>query len=95
MLCLYNPRSHSRIELLEEACRVLADHRRPDTSVGVVRDAYRCGQTVDIVPLSGLMAASIDMRTIVIVGNSHTTVKSGRMITPRGYAGKYSLGLPG
>jgi precorrin-3B C17-methyltransferase len=32
------------------------------------------------------------MFTIVIVGNSQTAVYGGKLLTPRGYAGKYDLG---
>jgi precorrin-3B C17-methyltransferase len=32
------------------------------------------------------------MLTIVIVGNSQTRLVGDRMLTPRGYAGKYDLG---
>jgi precorrin-3B C17-methyltransferase len=93
VLCLYNPCSHSRVDFLEENCRVLANCRKPETPVGVVCNAYRPGLRVDIVPLSGLSAAPVDMRTILVVGNSRTTIENGKMITPRGYAGKYSLEL--
>jgi precorrin-3B C(17)-methyltransferase len=31
----------------------------------------------------------INMLTIVLIGNSNTYVKNGKMITPRGYEKKY------
>jgi precorrin-3B C17-methyltransferase len=31
------------------------------------------------------------MLSTVLIGNSHTFVREGRMVTPRGYANKYDL----
>ena len=33
----------------------------------------------------------IDMKTVVIIGNSQTFIWNDRMITPRGYSSKYNL----
>ncbi|MBK5225114.1 MAG: hypothetical protein JJD96_00890 [Thermoleophilia bacterium] len=35
-----------------------------------------------------LPARQIDMRTIIIIGNSRTAIINGRMVTARGYEGK-------
>ena len=37
VLCLYNPRSARRTAQFDEALAILAEHRKPDTPVGVVR----------------------------------------------------------
>jgi precorrin-3B C17-methyltransferase len=50
---------------------------------------------VQIVTLADLPAAPVDMLTLVVVGGSHTYVHNGKMVTPRGYAGKYALGEKG
>ena len=92
VLCLYNPKGRSRTETFDLACEILARHRSPETSVGVVRAAYRVGQKVDVITLAELPQAEVDMVTLVIVGNSRTTVHNGKMVTPRGYANKYELG---
>ena len=73
------------------ACEVLARHRRPETPVGIVRSAYRPDQRVDIGRLVDLSSVDVDMLTIIVVGNSQTEAHDGKLITPRGYAGKYSL----
>jgi cobalt-precorrin 5A hydrolase/precorrin-3B C17-methyltransferase len=84
-VCFYNPRSRARHWQLEAACGLLAEHRKPDTPVGIVRDAFRPTQSVTITTLGDLEVSAVDMVTIVVVGNSQTTTLAGRMVTPRGY----------
>lgn len=91
VLVLYNPRSKRRAGLLAEALSIVARHRAPQTPVGMVRQAWRQGQRVGVTPLADTDCAVADMLTIVVVGNSHTRLCGGRMLTPRGYAGKYDL----
>lgn len=85
VVALYNPRSNTRTEPLDLALRLLAEARGGDTVVGVVRDAGREGESARIATLAGLDPESIDMFTILIVGNSNTRVVADRMVTPRGY----------
>jgi len=92
ILCLYNPKGRKRTEPFELTCDILEAHCAPETPVGIVRSAYREQQEVEIVPLSGLRDAEVDMVTILIIGNRSTRVVNGKMITPRGYAQKYDLG---
>lgn len=92
ILCLYNPKGKQRVEPFELTCEILARHLPPETPVGVVRAAYREKQAVEIITLAELPAAEVNMVTIIIVGNRHTFISNGRMVTPRGYAGKYNLG---
>ncbi len=90
VLCLYNPKGKRRVEPFQIACQIMLKHRDPQTPVGVVRKAYRPGQKVSIVHLEELPACDIDMLTILIVGNQDTYAKNGKLITPRGYADKYT-----
>ena len=92
VLCLYNPRSRQRCEPFAPACPILRRARAPGAPVGVVRAAYREGQTVTLTTLDQLASAPVDMLSIVIVGSSRTVVHEGRMITARGYGYKYRLG---
>ena len=85
VLALYNPASRERRWQLGEACAILSRHRAADTPVGLVREAYRPGQTVAVVPLSALATQAVDMLTIAIVGNSQTRRVGDRLLTPRGY----------
>jgi precorrin-3B C17-methyltransferase len=90
VVALYNPRSRKRSHQLLEARRILLGHRSPQTPVGIVRDAYRTGQNVTLTDLEHLdeMVGTVDMVTIVVIGNSNTFVDHHRMVTPRGYEAK-------
>ena len=85
IVCLYNPKSKKRTGYVERAADILLKYREKETPVGIVRNAGRKGEEVCITTLSRLKDAKIDMFSVVIVGNSQTYVKNGRMITPRGY----------
>lgn len=90
VICIYNPTSKKRQPLFEQVCALLARHRPVNTPVGWVRDAGGPGEESSIIDLSDLFRQQIDMRTIVIVGNSNTEVLNGRMVTRRGYERKNS-----
>ena len=86
IVCLYNPKSRKRTGYVEQAADILMKYRKPRTPVGIVRNAGRKDETMDITTLEELKDAEIDMFSIVIIGNSQTYVKNARMITPRGYS---------
>ena len=90
VVALYNPRSQRRQTQLLEAREILLKHRPGDTPVGIVGDAFRPGQRVKITSLQKLEkeAESVDMVTIVVIGNSTTYLHAGKVITPRGYEEK-------
>ena len=85
VVALYNPRSAGRTWQLEAARRLLLEHRKPSTPVGLVTDAYRPGQSVELTTLGELDPTHAGMTTIVVIGSSQTRILAGRMITPRGY----------
>jgi len=91
VVVLYNPRSARRKDQLPAALAAIAAHRPGSTPVGLVKRAYRPGQEVLVRSLSGLDPEDVDMQSILVVGNSSTRVAGGRLLTPRGYAGKYGL----
>jgi len=91
VVVLYNPRSGRRKDQLPKALAVLAAHRPGTTPVGLVKRAYRPGQEVIATTLAGLDPEAVDMQSILVVGNAATRMAGGRMLTPRGYAGKYGL----
>jgi len=82
---LYNPASQRRRELLAEAQRIFLEQRPSGTPAGLVRNAYRAGQTVRIVELSQLPLDDVDMFTTVVIGNSQTRLIGERMVTQRTY----------
>lgn len=92
VLVLYNPRSRRRAGLLARALAIVSRHRAPGTPLGIVRQAWREGQSVRVTDLSCVDPGEVDMLTIVIIGNSQTRTVKDRMLTPRGYAGKYGMG---
>ncbi len=80
---LYNPASQRRRSLLAEAQKIFLGHRSPATPVGVVRNAYRPGQSVRMVTLGELPLGDVDMLTVVVIGSSQTAITGGRMVTRR------------
>jgi precorrin-3B C17-methyltransferase len=88
VVAIYNPKSKKRTDYLEKAAGILMKYRGADTPVGVVRNAGREGESKTITTLGKLGEADVDMFSVVIVGNSNTYVKNGRIITPRGYREK-------
>ncbi len=89
---LYNPVSRRRRWQLQAALAAFLRHRRAETPVGLVRNAYRDGQHVMIVPLGAVPAERVDMLTTVVIGNAATREWNGRMVTPRGYTRRDSGG---
>ena len=90
VVALYNPKSRGRTTQIGTACDILLRHRAPQTPVGIVRNACRAGEDITLTTLGEMLECEIDMFSLVLVGNSSTYVDAaGRMVTPRGYAGKY------
>lgn len=81
----YNPKSKKRVDYLERAADIIMKHRDSSTPAGIVRNAGRPDQKAWITTLENLKNEPVDMFCVVVVGNSQTYVKNGRMITPRGY----------
>lgn len=91
---VYNPRSHDRYWQLYRLLELFLEHRSADTPVGYVRQAGREGQTVAVATLGTFNPEDVDMFTVVIIGNSHSYLADGKMITPRGYYGPAGADLP-
>jgi cobalt-precorrin 5A hydrolase / precorrin-3B C17-methyltransferase len=85
VVTFYNPRSRGRDWQLPKALAILAEHREPTTPVGVVRNASRPDESGRVTTLGALDPATVDMMTVVTVGNTATRDIAGRMVTPRGY----------
>lgn len=88
VISLYNPRSKGRPHYLMEAITIIRQYRDKDTPVGIVRNALRDKQEVTITSLGSFDDSKVDMMSIVIIGNSTSYVKDGRIITKRGYENK-------
>ena len=85
VICLYNPKSRKRKDYLEKAADLILKFRKPETPVGIVRRAGRENSSWELTALKDLKHAEVDMFTIVIIGNSMTYIRDGKMLTPRGY----------
>lgn len=85
VIALYNPRSHRRTSQIEQVREIVLKYRPGLTPVGIVNQATRSDESMVISDLESFTQEHIDMFSLVIIGNSHTYVKDGRMITPRGY----------
>ncbi len=89
VLVIYNPRSKRRDWQLEDVRNLILEFRSKHTPVGIVRNAARQGESFEITTLSHLDGYSVDMSSILLVGNSRTRILGNRMVTPRGYLEKY------
>ena len=84
VLAIYNPASRSRRTQVARARDVLLRHRRDNTPVVVGRDVGREGESVEVTTLGKLDPEGIDMRCLLIVGSSSTSVTAaGAVWTPR------------
>ncbi|MDV6377386.1 precorrin-3B C(17)-methyltransferase [Sporosarcina sp. GW1-11] len=92
VIALYNPKSGRRTRQIVEAQNILLKYRSPDTPVGLVKSAYRENQHIVLTTLSEMLEHDIGMLTTVIIGNSSTFFYEDKIITPRGYQRKYTLG---
>jgi cobalt-precorrin 5A hydrolase/precorrin-3B C17-methyltransferase len=88
VVALYNPRSARRPTQLAAAAAILLRHRPPDTPVFVGRNLGRAGEERQVLALSELADAAVDMMRLVFVGSSRTrrlNLDPPRLYTPRGY----------
>lgn len=91
VIVLYNPKSKKRTMHIGKAQEIILNHRGPETPVGIVTGATQDNETVTLTTLANMLDAEITMQSCVIIGNSSTLTWHDFMVTPRGYAGKYTL----
>jgi len=87
-ISLYNPKSKGRTEQIVEAREIMLKHKLPTTPVALLRHIGRKEENYTLTTLEDFLNFDIDMFTIVLVGNSNTYIRDGKMITPRGYEKK-------
>ena len=90
VVSIYNPKSRGRVTQIEEAREIMMKYKPKSTPVAIVRNAGREDERYIVTTLDEMLNHEIDMLTIVLIGNSSTFVKNGKIITPRGYEGKYN-----
>ena len=87
MVALYNPRSKGRDWQLDKAKGWLLEQRDGSTPVVLARQLGRVDEQLVLTTLEKLNTEDVDMLTVLLIGNSATYVRDGRMVTPRGYPG--------
>lgn len=85
VIAIYNPRSKGRKDHLEEAINIIRLHRSGDTPIGIVKNSGRENREIRITSLESIDFEVVDMLSIVIIGNTNTFIKNGKIVTPRGY----------
>jgi len=85
VVVLYNPRSRGRVTQMERAQELLSCYRNEGTPVGIVRNAFRQGESKTVTVLGQILEHDMDMATVVVIGNSQSYVNEELFITPRGY----------
>ncbi len=88
VIALYNPRSRTRLQGFETALAILRQHRPGTTPVAIAKSVYRPDESIQVLTLAEVQPEQVDMLTLVLIGNCSTTLKFGRLVTPRGYAQK-------
>jgi precorrin-3B C17-methyltransferase len=82
---VYNPRSHGRYWQIHRLRELFLRCRDAATPVGIARNAGRPDESIRITTLGEFDPDSLDMFTIMLIGNSSTFLSGDRIITPRGY----------
>jgi len=81
----YNVQSRQRQEGVYRILDIMLEHKRPETLCGIVHNAYREGQTVEVVTLAELRTRRFNMLTSLVIGNRFTKRKRNWIYSPRGY----------
>nr|WP_294863844.1 precorrin-3B C(17)-methyltransferase [uncultured Pseudogulbenkiania sp.] len=81
----YNVQSKQRQEGVYRILDIMLEHKRPETLCGIVHNAYREGQTVEVVTLAELRTRRFNMLTSIVIGNRFTKRKRNWIFSPRGY----------
>ena len=82
---LYNPKSKKRITLLKYAIKKFMTARSKNTIFGLVKNAGRINEFSICGNLEHFPEQIVDMNSIVIIGNSETILRKGKIYTKRGY----------
>ena len=85
VISLYNPKSKGRTTQIEDAAEIMLKYKSQETPVAIVRNAGREDERVTAATLGTMLEHEIDMLTVIIIGNSKTFMRNGKIITPRGY----------
>jgi precorrin-3B C17-methyltransferase len=85
VVAIYNPRSRTRVDQLEQAADIFRKHRPGTTPVGICTAVGSKDEHTLISTLDEFLRLEIGMRSIVVIGNRSSKLVDGLFITPRGY----------
>ncbi len=85
VIAIFNPQSLERNWQLKRAIELCLGYRPGDTPVLVGRQVGRENQSKSFFSLDSIPLQDIDMLSIIIIGNSKTTLVDEIFLTPRGY----------
>ena len=85
VIALFNPQSIERNWQLKTAIDLCLKSRLGDTPVLIARQVGRKNQSKKFITLNNIPFKEIDMLSIIIIGNSQTTLVDEIFLTPRGY----------
>ena len=85
VITIFNPQSLGRTWQLKKAIELCLKFRSGDTPVLVARQVGRENQSLKFFTLNNIPLKEVDMLTIIIIGNSKTTLVDEIFLTPRGY----------
>ena len=85
VVALYNPKSKKRVSQLEEAAHIFRSLRSDSTPVGIATAVGSPEQSIVLTDLKHFLDFEINMRSVVIIGNSTSRIVDSFFITPRGY----------
>jgi len=96
VIALYNPKSRQRKSNFAQAVEIIRKYKADSVPVGLVKNALRGEGEAQIVTTLGKIMeheAWVDMRTVILIGNSESRIwnspRKDIIITPRGYQRKY------
>ena len=85
VIAFFNPQSIERNWQLKSAINLCLKSKKVDTPVLIARQVGRENQSRKFFNLNNIPFKEIDMLSIIIIGNSKTTLNDEILITPRGY----------
>ncbi|WP_288262632.1 precorrin-3B C(17)-methyltransferase [uncultured Prochlorococcus sp.] len=85
VIAFFNPQSKDRNWQLKSAINLCLKSRKWNTPVLIARQVGRENQSKKFFTLKNIHLKEIDMLSIIIIGNSQTTLEEEIFLTPRGY----------
>jgi len=85
VIAIYNPFGKLGPSRLQEALRIIMGRRPASTPAGVLSRAATPAEKAEITTLGELAAMPLPVDSMIIIGNSQSYARDGRMVTPRGY----------